>query len=125
MSLGRIVVAFVLVATLFNVMGWVQTRRQPDVRGAPRGRPRLGRPAIAVLTAEALVLTLLGALWFGSLGYGGWVLVFLFVGALATGAEGWIGALSAGSPVRTEMRRLALGLVKYLLAGALLAWRLG
>jgi hypothetical protein len=55
---------------------------------------------------------LLGALWFGSLGAGGWWLVFGLVGALRE----WPGSTSIGVSL--------LRVVRTLVAGGLLAWRL-
>jgi hypothetical protein len=62
---------------------------------------------------EAGLLTLLGALWFGSLGRGGWWLVFGLVGMLRE----WPGSTSAAGALFRVARTLA--------AGGLLAWRLG
>jgi len=73
-------------------------------------------------TAEALVLTLLAALWFGSLGHGGWVLVFLMLGALAGGGDRWLRHRLLGTPAGAELKLFAAGLLKYLLAGWLSAW---
>lgn len=60
------------------------------------------------LAGEALLLALLAALWFGSLGAGSWWLVFLLLGGLME----W--------PVRSAAR--AARVVRILAAGALLAW---
>jgi hypothetical protein len=80
--------------------------RLGSVRGD--GKLRLAR----VYLGEALLLTLLGALWFGSLGAGGWWLVFGLVGALRE----WPGSISTGVSL--------LRVVRTLVAGGLLAWRL-
>jgi len=61
---------------------------------------------------EALLLTLLGALWFGSLGAGGWWLVFGLVGALRE----W--------PVSRSIGISLLLVLRTVVAGGLLAWRL-
>jgi hypothetical protein len=73
---------------------------------------------------EAGVLTLLASLWFDSLGSGQWWLVFLLVGLLATVPVQILS--TAHAPRRTLVFiGLELGeLVRYLGAGALLAWRL-
>lgn len=83
---------------------WAEAERR---RGA--GGP-LDRRAAAALAGEGLVLTLLGALWFGSLGAGSWWLVFALVGALRE----W--------PVRTAPA--AVRVLRLVAAGGLLAWRL-
>lgn len=113
MSLVTFVLAFVPVAVLFLAAGWLA------------GGRKLPRAAALVVTGEALVLTLLAALWFGSLGHGGWFSVFLLLGVLVAGAERGLRAAFLRSSGREELRRFGLGLVKYLLAGAILAWRLG
>ena len=87
------------------------------------GGGRLLRAPPWVFAGEALAVTLLGALWFGSLGAGGWPLVF---GLLGVAVE-WPLRLRGGGKVAFQARRLlpVLGGVARLLgAGALLAWRL-
>ena len=66
----------------------------------------------ARIPGEALLLTLLGALWFGSLGAGGWWLVFGLVGALRE----W--------PVSRSIGISLLLVLRTVVAGGLLAWRL-
>lgn len=104
MTLGTVVVAFALVAVLFLAVAWV-TAGQPDGSAA------------RLAAGEALVLTLVGALWIGSLGHGSWLLLFLFLGLLR---------FAFRDPLtRKDLKPIGLGLLKYLAAGALLAWRLG
>jgi hypothetical protein len=74
-------------------------------------------------TFEACVVTLVAALWFGSLGHGGWVILFLLLGALPA-AERWFRRRRAGAPAGRETTAFVAALLKYLLAGALCAWRL-
>lgn len=112
MSLGTVFFAFVPVALLFLLAGWVMHRG-------------LTRSTATVLVAEAFVLTLLAARWFGSLGHGGWLLVFLLLGMLVSGAERGLRLALLRSSGATELRLFGLGVVKYLVAGAILAWRLG
>jgi len=67
---------------------------------------------------EAVVLTLLGSLCFDSLGSGGWWLLFLLIGLLAAYPVRW----------SEPNRDLVVGLMdtaRYVVAGAILAWRLG
>jgi hypothetical protein len=74
-------------------------------------------------TLEAAVLTLLASLWFDSLGSGEWWLVFLLLGLLATVPVELL--QTAGSPRKWEFAVAEAGeLLRYLVAGALLAWRL-
>ena len=107
MTLLRIALGFLAVAALF--VGWAWTTGQRK------------RGIAVVLSAEALVLTLFAALWFGSLGKGGWLLVFLLTGLLASGAERWIGALSQGTPLRSLVRPTLFTTARYAVAGGLLA----
>jgi hypothetical protein len=130
-SLTTILEAFVLVAVLFNAAALLSAR---DVLGRPSGAGASGSGAAGwrgltrriwpAATAEAFVLTLFAALWFGSLGHGGWLLVFLLVGALAAGGDRWLRHRLLGTASGSELRLFAAGLVKYLLAGLVLAWRL-
>jgi hypothetical protein len=78
--------------------------------GAARADGKLRRARLYL--GEALLLTLLGALWFGSLGAGGWWLVFGLVGAL----RAWPFSPPIGVPLLLVLRTLV--------AGGLLAWRL-
>jgi hypothetical protein len=135
-SLGVIATAFVPVAILFIAAGALAGRWEGEGTGlgagvsrngggvAPRPWGTLARAVWLPATAEALVLTLFAALWFGSLGHGGWWLVFLLVGALAAGADRWTRRRLAGAPPAHELRWIASGLLKYLAAGLVCAWRL-
>ncbi len=115
MALSRLLLGWALVAGW--LVGWDLVAR----RGAGWHR-RMGLLA----AGEALLLTLFGALWFGSLGAGAWWLVFGLVAALRE----WP---SAGEPPRGPRVRIgrppaALRLVRMLrtlVAGGILAWRLG
>ena len=113
MTLTTLALGFVPVAVLFLAVAWLGQGR------------RLNRLAVWVVLGEALVLTLFAALWFGSLGHGGWWLVFLLLGLLVTGAERGLRFAFLRSAGRAELLGLVLGVARYLLAGALLAWRLG
>ena len=83
------------------------------------------RAPVRIYLAEALFVTLLGALWFASLGSGGWPLVFGFVGLLME----WPG------PVRHGLRaqdgswrafvRVLSGVVRVVGAGGLMWWWIG
>jgi hypothetical protein len=106
-TLIRIALGFLAVAALFVGYAWTTGQRE--------------RGSAVVLSAEALVLTLFAALWFGSLGKGGWLLVFLLTGLLASGVERWIGAVSKGAPLTPLLRPTLLTTIRYAIAGGVLA----
>jgi hypothetical protein len=106
-TLVRIALGVLAVAALFVGYAWTTGQRK--------------RGIAVVLSAEALVLTLFAALWFGSLGKGGWLLVFLLTGLLASGVERWIGAVSQGTPLKPLLRPTLLATIRYAIAGGLLA----
>jgi len=132
MSLTPIGITVGLVAALFITVAaatvrWTGGGGGLGARGSSRPTTPLGwGPAIRVVwlpaAAEALALTLLAVLWFGSLGHGGWVLVFGLLGAIAGGGDRWLRHRVLGTPGSTELRLFAACLLKYLLAGWLCAW---
>jgi hypothetical protein len=129
MSLTTSATAFVLVAVVFMAAGMVtgglglgvgdsgtaSTRRQPW--------STVARSVWPGATFEALVLTLVAALWFGSLGHGGWVILFLLLGALPAG-DRWLQRRLSGQPAGSETWVFVASLLKYLLAGLVCVWRL-
>lgn len=134
MSLTTIGITFGLVAVVFVAIGAASVRwmtrdpgtgalgPEPGPRTPPsRGWTALVRAVWLPAAAEALLLTLLAALWFGSLGYGGWVLVFLLLGTLG-GGDRWLRHRVLATPAASELRLFAANLLKYLLAGWLCAW---
>jgi hypothetical protein len=89
--------------------------------GTVRGEGKLRRARVHL--GEALLLTLLGALWFGSLGAGAWWLVFGLVGALRE----WPvprGRRPAERPDPVSIGVSLLRVLRTVVAGGLLAWRL-
>ncbi len=116
MSLTTILVAFALVAVVF-IAAALGTGRRPD-----RSRAHLA-DVWRGATLEALVLTLVAALWFGSLGHGGWWILFPLLGALPAG-DRWVRRRLAGAPAAGETGQFVASLLKYLLAGLVCAWRL-
>lgn len=128
MTLGRIVLAWFLVAVWFYGSFFVNLL---IVAGVLRLTGRFGegvfanipRPLLYWRAVEAAVVTLFASLWFDSLGSGGWWLVFLLVGILATVPTE---LLQSGGPDRklTFAAMEAGELLRYLVAGGLLAWRL-
>jgi hypothetical protein len=75
MSFTRVGLAILAVLTLFLIWRWLELRfdgsRSPPARGS-----------LAALSTESILLTLFAGLWFGSLGAGGVVWLFLLLGAL-------------------------------------------
>jgi len=121
-----LVLAWFLVAVWFGVSLWVNLF---IVAGVLRILSRLGDGALANIPGtllywralEALALTLFASLWFDSLGSGQWWLVFLLVGILATVP---VQLLERNGLGRAFVVAEAGELLRYLVAGALLAWRL-
>jgi hypothetical protein len=111
-SLARLLVAALLVAVVFVAAARVRARRLPSL-------------LILVCLGEAGLLTLLAALWFGSLGAGGWPTVFVLLGALAGGPERAVRYALTGSGTGSDLGYFFLDVARYMAAGALLAWRLG
>lgn len=108
MTLGRLVLAWLPVALWFAGLGWAAHRWIGVAASPPPGRATLAWAA-----GEALVATLVASLWFDSLGHGGWWVLF-----------GLLGLLASGLPSRPPLIALAFAVVRYVAAGALLAWRL-
>ena len=119
MALSEIGLAWLLVAACFLCWEVAAARLE---RGSNAGG-WLRAPA-QVYVAEALVLTLFGALWFASLGSGGWVLMFALLGLLME----WPGPLRTGQrsplPARKRAATTVAGVVRVILAGALMWWRM-
>lgn len=128
MTLTRLVLAWVPVAAWF-VIATVATvllaglpSRPPGEGGHWVGVPL---PLLKWRLVEAGLLTMLGSLWFDSLGTGAWWLVFLLVGAIAT-TPTWLAPRPADArPGRGWFVGASADLARYVLAGAILAWRLG
>lgn len=81
------------------------------------------RAPVWIYAGEALAVTLLGGLWFASLGSGAWPLVF---GLLGVAIE-WPLRLRGGGKGPLTPRRLVPvlgGVARLLGAGAVLAWRM-
>jgi len=97
-TLGRLALAWLPVALWFLAVDWGVRRAPPNYW----------------LAGEAGLLTLFASLWFDSLGSGGWWVLFLLVGAIA-----------AGLPRRPAWRAALIDVGRYLVAGGILAWRLG
>jgi len=126
-SLTPIVITLVLVAAVFIGTSVVLVRwgrpagNEASPAPVPSWRAAL-RAAWLPGAAEALVLTLLAALWFASLGHGGWVLLFLLFGALTGGWDAWLRRRLAGAPGGPPLWPFVASLLRYLAAGAVCAW---
>ena len=89
------------------------------------GTPSLpARRAVVPLGAESLLLVLFAALWFGSLGHGGWWLLFLVTGLLIEVPPRLKARAAEPDRVAFSWPNLTGALVRLLGAGALLAWLL-
>jgi hypothetical protein len=108
MTLGRLLLAWLPVAAWFAAAEW-GAHRLVGVAASPSPTPA----NLLVATVEAALVTLFGSLWFDSLGHGGWWLLF-----------GLVGILAARVPARPPLVVILFSLLRYLGAGALLAWRL-
>lgn len=119
MSLVHLGAAWLAVAAWFT--GWEAVIARLDRSGNAGGWLRA---PLRVYVAEAFVLMLLAALWFSALGSGGWPLVFGLVGILME----WPGPLRQGQRAAAGtgagLRRLGLGIVRVVGAGALFWWLL-
>ena len=118
MTLGRLVLAWILVAAWFEIATFATNYVVNRLAIPPDATVYAGVP-MRLLTrrlVEALLVTLIASLWFDSLGSGGWWLLFLLIGALVTSPK-----LFAAGPDLTD---IVFDLARYIIAGALLAWRL-
>ena len=115
MALSRLLLGWVLV-TLW-LLGW----------DAIAARGAWDRGSALLPAGEALLLTLFGALWFGSLGSGAWWLVFALVGALREwpGRPDWAARVKGRAVSRPGIPLRLLRTLRVVVAGGLLAWRLG
>ena len=116
MTLTRLILAWLPVAAWFVVAPPIGYR--VDVVVGPRYFVwAYDRWTVTGRLLEAVVVTLLGSLWFDSLGSGGWWLLFLLIGLLVAYPVRWA----------ERKRELVVGLMdtaRYVVAGAILAWRL-
>lgn len=120
MQLTAVLAGWGLVSAWF--LGWELLAARLDPRGNSGG---WWRAPIRVYVAEALLVTLLGTLWFASIGSGGWYLVFPLLGVLME----WPGPVRHGfrAPDGSgrAMTRAGSGMLRILGAGALLWWWVG
>ncbi|MGH7675499.1 MAG: hypothetical protein ACREMV_09530 [Gemmatimonadales bacterium] len=134
MTLGRLILAWLPVAVLFVLFPlgrWfygLKPRADPETRPPPEVEGRVWvftKWDVIWRVAEAGVLTLFASLWFDSLGHGGWWLLFLFVGLLAAFPMRLQGLRDVPPALRRpRVIEGVIDTVRYVIAGALLAWRL-
>jgi hypothetical protein len=127
-TLTRLVLAWAPVAVWF-VIATIGSALLVGVLSRPRGEEGrnvgLPFPLLKWRLVEAVLLTLFASLWFDSLGNGEWWLVFLLVGAIAA-APAWLPFHPSDTrPRRAYVVGASADLARYVLAGAILAWRLG
>jgi hypothetical protein len=118
MTLLRLVLGWVAVTAWFFLVELIEQRVVGPAPAA--GRFRAGWKIYA---ADALLFTLFAALWFASLGSGGWVLLFLMVGLLVEGPARFRDGSGTMDLSRQGLRRLAMGVARIVVAGGILAWR--
>ncbi len=118
MTFTRIFLAWV--AASLVLLGWGLLRERVAGRAADSGA-RWQRPGPRVYLGEATLLVLLAALWFGSLGHGGWLLLFLLVGLLLEWRAVWTEGREAWSAGRRSLE-LAGGAARTMLVGGVLSW---
>lgn len=119
MSLLRLVLSWAAVTLWYFLFELVEQR----VLGARPATGRL-RAGWKVYVADALLLTLFAGLWFASLGHGGWVLLFLMVGLLVEGPGRFRDGSGKIDLSGRGIVRLLAGLIRIVVAGGILAWRL-
>jgi len=127
-TLGRLFLAWLPVAVEFVVIGGVWARFSgASAPGAtewtsPEKLWEFTKWDVLWRSLEAVAVTLFASLWFDSLGHGGWWLLFSLLGLIVSLAH------LPGAPTwrrREALIRASRDVVRYVLAGAILAWRLG
>jgi len=125
MTLGRLALAWIVVAAWFEIAAYVTHYIVAKLVIPPGATVYTGIPfhLIKRRAVEAALVSLIASLWFDSLGSGEWWLVFTLVGVLATVP---VQLLQTAGSERKWAFVVAEGgeLLRYLGAGALLAWRL-
>jgi len=130
-TLGRLVLAWLPVAVIFIFVGGVGIPFRNVDPAKPGHVWHFTQGDVGWRALEAAFATLFGSLWFDSLGSGGWWLLFLVVGLMVSAARKQGAALVLADPVtraqarRDNVARTVRDVVRYVLAGAVLAWRLG
>jgi hypothetical protein len=117
MAFTRVILGWAAVTALFLV--WRAADRRLQQTSGPT--PPALRADLLTTAVEGLLLTLFAGLWFGSLGSGGAVLLFLLVGALME-----IPSRLRSHPVDAlPWKRVFAGIVRIVLAGVVLGVVMG
>jgi hypothetical protein len=119
MTLVRLGIGWAAVAAWFFIFEQVERR----IAGPSPAAGKL-RADWRVYVADAVLLTLFSALWFASLGHGGWVLLFLMTGLLVEGPARYRDGAARMDLSGRGMVRLGLGVARIVVAGGLLSWLL-
>jgi hypothetical protein len=124
-TLGRVVFAWIVVAAWFAIATVVTLYVVARLVIPPDARVYLGIPTHVLKRrlAEAALITLIASLWFNSLGSSDWWLLFLLIGGLVSSGKWFARGPDLGSK-RVLFTEVIADLVRYVIAGALLAWRL-
>jgi hypothetical protein len=108
-----------------QVRGWAVTALWFALWEVLPGRRRqANRRLLLEISVESLLLTLFAALWFGSLGHGGWPLLFVTLGLLITIPPRLRARHHFPIPAPLPWGEISLELLRLVAAGGLLAWRL-
>lgn len=118
MSLLRLLLGWLLVSIWFLLFELVEQRF-----AGPKPDHRKLRAPLYLYLADALVFTLFAALWFASLGTGGWLLLFGLLGLLIEGFGRYRDRPSGMDWSRGGVIRLVCGVMRIAGAGGILAWR--
>lgn len=118
MTLLRLLLGWAAVTSWFLIFELIEQRIVGPAPASGQFRARW-----RVYVADALLFTLFAALWFASLGSGGWVLLFLMTGLLVEGPARFRDGSGTMDLSRKGMVRLLLGLARIVVAGGILAWR--
>jgi len=117
-TLTRLFLAWVPVAVVFAAVGGLGAGL---AKLSPTEAPDEWRKMALWRSLEAAAVTLFASLWFDSLGHGGWWLLFSLLGlTVALAQQPGPGTVIGGTPLARATRDVA----RFLVAGAILAWRL-
>ncbi|HWC74539.1 MAG TPA: hypothetical protein VG454_11445 [Gemmatimonadales bacterium] len=125
MTLGRIVVAWILAGAWFEIATFVTTYIVNRLAVPPGATVYVDVPlhVIKRRASEAALITLIASLWFDSLGSGEWWLLFLLFGLLISSLK-WFTPAPDAVARRVVLAEIVCDVARYVGAGALLAWRL-